>query len=817
MPRPQPSSFLVYILVLLVATPLYSTDFEQDIQPILKKYCYRCHNSSSDVSELDLEKLDPNVASGQDTGFWHEALNQLNETRMPPEEAKALSDEELITLTSWLETEIQKARELRTRKGGDQSMRRMTRYEFQYTLEDLLGISLDYREHVPPDLTDDDGLKTNRSLLGISPALMEAYLKVADMALKEAIPDTVEPTHREKQTTLQITTIRGQRKRTNKTHSKVPLPEGVKAKPSVIAPTFGIKQTAFDHDLPRKVTFEKRPFAGRFAISIEVNAKEASDGRLPELTVLVGHRASGDYTPKKVLGQQMLQHSTDAQTIRFVGNIEDFPLGNKDGYYNGSGSHDITHLSVWIWNTATPTQKYKMGTAIQDIDEPLLDVKSVELEGPLLGGFPSDTARELLPMLDDDDSEIDAAMEALARFLTRAFRRTANANEVDKYLDYFKRFRSITGDYRSAMRNTFSMALLSPEFIFLLESSSDDSTPRELSSHELATRLSYFLWASMPDSDLLALADSSDLLQSEVLRAQVQRMSADPRFKRFTEHFTTQWLGLEAMRHVAVNSERFPAFNEKLRNDLLRETVLFSEHIFTHDLSLINFIRSDFAVLNRTLANHYDIENVDGEHFRRVELTDGIRPGGVLPQGTVSLIGSDGTESNPIYRGVWLKKRLFADPPPPPPPGAPPLDDTEAKHLTLKQQIELHRKATACARCHNQIDPWGIAFEEFNVLGQVKLLANPTSQEVKFDASTKLPDGTQIVGLQALQDHLTLARSREFANALVRRVAEYALGRPLDFSDEEFINKMSNNLIDNGFRPSSLLEDIVTSQAFRSK
>ena len=269
MPRPQSSSFLVYILVLLVTTPLYSTNFEQDIQPILKKYCYRCHNSSSDVSELNLEELDPNVASGQDTGFWHEALNQLNETRMPPEEAKALSDEELITLTSWLETEIQKARELRTRKGGDQSMRRMTRYEFQYTLEDLLGISLDYREHVPPDLTGDDGLKTNRSLLGMSPALMEAYLKVADMALKEAIPETVEPTHREKQTTLQITTIRGQRKRTNKTQSKVPLPEGVKAKPSVIAPTFGIKQTAFDHDLPRKVTFEKRPFAGRFAISIQ--------------------------------------------------------------------------------------------------------------------------------------------------------------------------------------------------------------------------------------------------------------------------------------------------------------------------------------------------------------------------------------------------------------------------------------------------------------------------------------------------------------------------------------------------------------------
>lgn len=815
--QPQTNSVLLCILTLLVVPPLYSADFEQDIQPILKKYCYRCHNSSNDVSELDLEQLDPNVASGQDTGFWHEALNQLNEARMPPEETKALSDEELITLTSWLETEIQKARELRKSKGGQHSMRRMTRYEYQYTLEDLLGISLDYREHLPPDLTGDDGLKTNRSLLGMSPVLMEAYLKVAEMALKEAIPNTAEPILREKQTKLQITTIRGQRKPNNTNKSKHPLPEGVKAKPSIIAPTFGFKETAFDHDLPRKVTFEKRPFAGRFAISLEVRGIEASDGRQPELTVLVGHRASGDYTPKKILGQQMIKASTDAQTIRFVGNIEDFPLGNKDGYYNGSGSHDITHLSVWIWNTATPTQKYKMGTAIQDIDEPLLDVKSVELEGPLLGGFPSDTARELLPMLEDDDSENDAATEALARFLSRAFRRNVNTKDVDKYLSYFRSFRSITGDYRSAMRKTFAMALLSPEFIFLLESSSKDSTPRELSPHELATRLSYFLWASLPDPKLLALADSGDLLHPDVLREQVHRMSAEPRFNRFTEHFTTQWLGLEAMQHVAVNPERFPAFSDKLREDLLHETVLFSEHILSNDLSLLNFIRSDFAVINRRLANHYGIPNVDGEQFRRVELGDDIRPGGVLPHGTVSLIGSDGTESNPIYRGVWLKKRFFADPPPPPPPGAPPLEETDARDLTLKQQIELHRKATACARCHNQIDPWGIAFEEFDVLGQFKPLSNPNSQAVKFDASTKLPDGTQIEGLRALQNHLIDARSQEFANALVRRISEYALGRTLDFSDNKFINKMSNNLIDSGFRPSSLLEDIVTSQAFRSK
>ncbi|MFL2867145.1 MAG: DUF1587 domain-containing protein, partial [Pirellulaceae bacterium] len=282
--------FLVLMLFVFSATSLLSADFKRDIEPILKKHCYRCHTESNDESELYLDQLDPNIETGKDTGFWHEALNQLNEGRMPPKEAQPLTDRDLISLTTWLESEIRKASELRRDTGGRQVLRRMNRYEYQYTLEDILGITLDYREHLPPDLSGDDGLKTNGSLLGMSPVLMEAYLKVADMALLEAIPDAVQPVLREKLTSLQVTTIRGQKKRNNKSQPKIPLADGVKPKPSIIAPTFGLKQTAFDHDLPRKVTFEKRPFSGRFAITIELKAEPSTNGRIPELTVLVGHR-----------------------------------------------------------------------------------------------------------------------------------------------------------------------------------------------------------------------------------------------------------------------------------------------------------------------------------------------------------------------------------------------------------------------------------------------------------------------------------------------------------------------------------------------
>ena len=764
-----------------------------------------------------LDQLDPNIETGKDTGFWHEALNQLNEGRMPPKEAQPLTDRDLISLTTWLESEIRKASELRRDTGGRQVMRRMNRYEYQYTLEDILGIALDYREHLPPDLSGDDGLKTNGSLLGMSPVLMEAYLKVADMALLEAIPDAVQPVLREKLTSLQVTTIRGQKKRNNKSQPKIPLADGVKPKPSIIAPTFGLKQTAFDHDLPRKVTFEKRPFSGRFAITIELKAEPSTNGRTPELTVLVGHRASGDYTPKKILGQIMINPTDELQSIRMVGDIENFPLGNKEGYYNGSGSHDVTHLSVWIWNTATPQTKVPFGTAIQDIDEPLLDIRSVSLEGPLLGGFPSERARELLPALTEESDEQVAAADALALFLRRVFRRSVTQADVEKYLSFFNDFRDITGDYRTAMRKTFATAMLSPEFIFLLEPTPSNSQPRTLTAHELATRMSYFLWASAPDLELLNLADSGELLDEKVLHVQVTRMRNDPRFKRFTDHFTTQWLGLDRMQHVAVNPETFPEFSDELREDLVLETSLFSGYIFDNDLSLKNLIRSDFAIVNRELAKHYRISPVDGAHFRRVDLGDQSRPGGILPQGTISLLGSDGMESNPIYRGVWLNKRLFADPPPPPPPGAPPLEETSRENLSLKQQIALHRKAAACARCHDHIDPWGIAFEQFNALGQLKGHGNSTDQSVKFDASTTLPDGTEIKGMRALQDHLIEARSEEFAEAVVRRISEYALGRKLDFSDEDTIVKLSRRLIENDFRPSSLLEDVVMSKSFRSK
>jgi len=293
-------------------------------------------------------------------------------------------------------------------------------------------------------------------------------------------------------------------------------------------------------------------------------------------------------------------------------------------------------------------------------------------------------------------------------------------------------------------------------------------------------------------------------------------MRTDPKFERFTHHFTRQWLGLEAMEHIAVNPDTYPSFTDQIRTLLAKETSVFANHIFTRDLSLTKFVQSDFVMLNNHLAAHYEFEGVEGSHFRAVKITGSDKRGGVLTQGAIALLGSDGTESNPIYRGVWLKRNLFADPPPPPPPGAPPLDSPTTGTQTLKQQIEHHRQANACARCHNKIDPWGIAFEEFDAIGRLKKHTTKETTRL-FDATSTLPDGTDIIGIKGLQTYIQDTQIRTLANAIARRMVAYALGRSLDFSDEKWVNEITDRLVRKELKPSSLIKDIVTSTAFRTK
>jgi len=800
--------FAFFFLTLTVCAITHAEEkrnFDKLIKPLLKSHCIRCHGGNKQEGDLRIDQLDSDLINGQSADFWHEVLNQINEGRMPPEDERQFSSSQLTTITSWLEVELKEATTHRNSTGGRQLMRRMSRYEFQYTLQDLLGIALDYSDRIPTDLTGEDGLQTNASRLGMSQIQLGSYLDVVQLALEEAIPEGPEKVFKGEVKSFRPTSVRKQPK-----HKRV---KGEKVQ--FIAPSPGLTKSNFIHDLPRKATFDERPFAGRFRIRIRCIATASSDGRLPELMIQVGHRASGDYDPKKIMGRQVLKAADKEQVVDFVGNIEDFPLGKKDGYYNGSGSHNVTHLSAYIWNTALAKGTINKKTKFADIDEPLIEIKSVEFEGPLLEGYPSLIAKNLIPAVSDEIDESLLARTTLEIFMPRAFRRQVTDGEIAHAVETFNDFREITDDFKTAMRSTMAMLLVSPKFIYLVEPTVDNKSARRLTPFELATRLSYFLWASMPDDELRSLAASGELLEPAILQAQVERMRRDDRFKRFVKHFSAQWLGLDAMDHVAVNPQAHPGFSDDIRANLRSETLAFAEHVFVDDLTCRNFIQSDFAMLNQVVAKHYGIPNVYGHQFRPVSISSDARRGGVLTQGAFSIIGSDGTESNPIYRGVWLRKRLFADPPPPPPPGAPPLnkEDSNVSRLSLKEQIEVHREAAACARCHNQIDPWGIAFENYDATGRWR----KQQGKVMFDATSTLPDGNVVKGMVELKKYLIEHRSSALAEALTRRMSGYALGRELEFSDNEMVKDLASRFEKSDFKASELIKGIVTSQAFLTK
>lgn len=369
--------------------------------------------------------------------------------------------------------------------------------------------------------------------------------------------------------------------------------------------------------------------------------------------------------------------------------------------------------------------------------------------------------------------------------------------------------------FESTVTAVLPAILASPSFLYLAET---ESSEKYLSDFELASRLSYFLWSTMPDDELLQLADRGELKQPDVLRSQVRRMLQDDRSREFVRNFTDQWLDLEAVQRVAINKDRYKDFWDETKLAMQDETRLFFAELLHHDLSALNLIDSEFTMLNDHLAEHYRIKGVAGPEFRRVALQAENQRGGLLTHGSLLYGGSDGKDSHPIRRGVWLLKRLLDDPPPDPPPNVPDLDQTDPKlsGLPLQKQLEVHRNNQACANCHRKIDPWGIAFEDYSAVGRWRGVNGQPGYREDAAKST-LPDGTEIRHLADLKAYLLEHRQSDLARALTKHLMTYALGRSLDFSDNDMIMSLTEGFQTSGFRIRWLIEEVVVSESFRSR
>jgi hypothetical protein len=427
----------------------------------------------------------------------------------------------------------------------------------------------------------------------------------------------------------------------------------------------------------------------------------------------------------------------EGATFTFHGRLEDLPIPEPD-----SGDTEILSgiMVLGLWNDHLVKSRAETG--------PPLLVESIEVEAPYHAVWPPPSHTAIFPPSPDRADEHAYTGHVLARFLERAFRRPPRDGEVERYLAFWRELRGGFAHYEDSVREVLVAVLCSPNFLFLADPADDPGGA--LTEHALADRLAYFLWNSPPDDLLRDLANRGRLRPD--LAAQVDRMLDDARAWRFVRSFAPQWLRLDRLEQVTVDANRFPAFTRFVRRDMAAETLAFVHEVLRTDASIFTLVDSDFAMLNQNLAEFYGIDGVAGPHFRPVPVAPAQRRGGLLSQGAFLAGHSDGIEPHPIKRAVWLKERILGDPPPPPPPNVPPLDQgkPDFARMTLKERLAAHRDSPSCVDCHAGIDPFGLPFENYSAVG----LWEATRRGRPVDASSTLPDGTQVDGIDALKKWL---------------------------------------------------------------
>ena len=764
----------------------------KDIRPLLQQFCFHCHGAKKHEANLRLDTLKPNLSRGPDAETWQDVLNKLNLGEMPPKQARQPTAAQHRRLVTWITTRIQQAQRQARSNGGRVIMRRLTRYEYDITMRDLLGVDWNFAENLPPEPTSSDGFQNNGGSLGISPLQIEYYLQAARLGLNKAI-------------------VRGPKPPTIKHHAE---------KSEKIRRVKGEVSNRLAPDGRFLVRLERFPRGGEVRVRVRASSVIPAEAGLPRMRVTMGVRADVR-APEKVLGEVDV-NSADPQDFEFRSRIEQFPLPGHNPKYPG------LQITIYnIYDDGQPAKRPKKKRKNQkppppNPSDPLIVIQSVDFEGPIYDSWPPRSHTRIFPERRSEENEQAYARRILEHFMRRAYRRPVAAHDLTGMLTLFHQLRPSADSFESAMQETLAMVLVSPQFLYLVEPHADSQKPRALNGFELASRLSYFLWSTMPDQQLFDLAAADKLTDTAVLAAEVRRMIADPKSDRFVKHFTDQWFGLAGLDRVAVNPEFHPKFDERLKQDMRSETLHVFREILRNNLSCLNLIQSDFTMLNRRLARHYGITGPLGSGFEKVTLPADSPRGGLLTQGSFLLSNSNGEDSHPIKRAVWILDRLLDDPPAPPPPDVPDLsaDRPDLAGLTLKQQLDIHRNKQACNNCHRRIDPWGIALERFDAVGQLRTRVSGRGKRKKpvpVDASVTLPNGATIHGAQELKTHLVTHHAPQFARNLVERLLTYSIGRSLDLADRKTVDKLTADFIHDDYRLSALIKAVVLSKPFMTK
>ena len=522
----------------------------------------------------------------------------------------------------------------------------------------------------------------------------------------------------------------------------------------------------------------------------------------PSILAFAGSRTDDGMDYKTLSEPTEIKNSMQESKIyEFTGMLENLPIPMASNDVSGELANILT---FGLWNNHLVKESSLKG--------PPLLIKSVEFEAPYFPVWPPKSYTEIFFKSKNQDNEELYGNEIIEKFMVRAFRRTLNDSELERYLNFWKNIRNDFNSFEESIKEVLIAVLCSPNFIYL-------NQPMNLSSEELddeyylASQLSYFLWNSPPDEELIELASKGRLYRN--LSRQINRMIISPKIENLINGFSYEWLRLDRHKNMDVNVNEYEDYTRFVKEDMFNETYQFMKYILVNDLSILNFIDSDFAMLNQNLAEFYGLNDVEGNEFRPVILNRNQNRGGLLSQGSFLTGHSDGTQPHAIKRAVWLKEKILGDHPPPPPPNVPEIDPETPgfEKLTLKEQLFLHRNKVSCMDCHMKIDPYGVIFENYDATGRYQL----TMKGKSIDSKSVLPDGNEVDGIQGMKDYILKFKTKDFTTSIVKNLFSYATGRDVGFADEKEIKYIVDQVMKDNYSFKTVIHEIINSPSFYKK
>ncbi len=735
-------------------------DVEKVVAPFLAKHCVACHGPQKKKADLVLHVYKDEKSLLKDRKVWQNVVQQVHAGEMPPSGKPRPAISEVDTFLKTVRDIYERADRAAGRDPGRVTMRRLNRAEYNNTIRDLVGVDFQPAEDFPSDDVG-YGFDNIGDVLTLSPLLMERYLAAAEAIMQRAIlvGDPPKPGLR---------------------------PQGApQLEPQTKLPRFFGKVRSLKGDGPLWYSYTLSQ-DGDYIFRVKAYGQQ-SGKELPRLGLVIDG---------KTVKEAEVQDSKEKLLVF------EAPV------HLSAGRHKVSAVLL------NPSADEKEKRDIQ--------VGKFELEGPK-DTYPPSHHRLLAhkPGLD----RREASREILTRFAARAFRRPATADEVERMLKLVDQAQKDGEKWEAGIQLALQAVLVSPKFLFRVELDHrpTDKAAHPLDDYQLAARLSYFVWSSMPDDELFALAGKKALHQN--LEAQVKRMLKDPKAQALVDNFAMQWLQLRTLKNFVPDAKLFPEFDEDLRAAMLKETELFLQEIIREDHSILDLIDGKFTYVNGRLARHYGIPLKQEEggsrseryrrekEFVRVALAGGER-GGILAQASILAVTSNPTRTSPVKRGRWVLEQILGTPPPPPPPDVPDLAEGDKAQLTgsLRQRMEQHRSNPSCANCHARLDPIGFAFENYDAIGRFRT----KDGNFPIDPSGELPGGVKFQGAGELKEYLK-SKKDLFGRCLSEKLLTYAIGRGLEYYDKAAVDRILTGLDRRDYRFSALVLEIVKSDPFRMR